>query len=140
LLSCEISEGDKARLQSNAKSILPINALNTFPLFKAEPTDIFAVELCSEVTGLPLIIFIDTILTPFNIKWGCKWFGHDWYITDMTENITEPAEPKAICLKCHKYESFDKIGTKENRYNNITVYIIFLMTLSRCVCRFCSAL
>lgn len=54
------------------------------------------------------IIFIDTILTPFNIKWGCKWFGHDWYITDLTEDITEPVEPKAICLKCHKSESLDK--------------------------------
>ena len=53
------------------------------------------------------IIFIDTILTPFNIKWGCKWFGHDWHITDITEDINEP-QPKAICLKCYKSENIDK--------------------------------
>lgn len=53
------------------------------------------------------IIFIDTILTPFNIKWGCKWFGHDWHITDITEDINEPKQ-KAICLKCYKSENIDK--------------------------------
>ena len=64
------------------------------------------------------MIYIDTILTPFNIKWGCKWFGHDWHIT---EDLTENSQPKAICLKCYKSENIDKYKSikREEAINKI---------------------
>ena len=43
------------------------------------------------------VIWIDSFRTPFNKKWGCKLFGHDWQY-DQEDNYY-------ICWKCFKYES-----------------------------------
>ena len=43
------------------------------------------------------LIWIDSFRTPFNKKWGCKLFGHNWKY-DQEDNYY-------ICWKCFKHES-----------------------------------
>ena len=45
------------------------------------------------------LIIKDSFITPFNKKFGCRWFGHDWKF-DNEDNYY-------ICWKCFKYESPD---------------------------------
>lgn len=47
------------------------------------------------------LIIQDSFLSPFNKKFGCKWFGHDWKFID-NNNIEENYY---VCLKCLKYET-----------------------------------
>jgi len=45
------------------------------------------------------VIITDSFVTPFNKKFGCKWFGHNWKF-DEEDNYY-------VCWKCFKYEKPD---------------------------------
>lgn len=45
------------------------------------------------------MIILDSFITPFNKKFGCKWFGHNWKY--------DHEDGYYICWKCYQYQKPD---------------------------------
>lgn len=61
------------------------------------------------------IIFTDSILIPFNIKFGCKLSGHNW------KALPEFGKPNVFCSKCYGIQSLEKFKSinREEKIDSI---------------------